>query len=207
MANNNPMDEMTDKEREEAMGLSKSQRMQLEMAGLTSAEIKEIHYKRVAEAIAKEREKLDRLEKKAAKNLPDYLATLLGEAENLEKDEKGYYPAEVVKELQEQLPPEEATPWRDMKDLIMTNAEYFAECAKAMKGEKDVEIPDDEDDDEAMEKFAKDYKEYCEVYDKKTSGVFSRRWMGAKKAWYDWVKGGCKGEKPEDISMLFLIGS
>ena len=98
-------------------------------------------------------------------------------------------------------------PWEGRDDLIMSNKEYWEECAKVMAGEKDVEIPDDTDDEESMEKFTKDYKEYLKVYNEKTDKIFGRRWLGAKKALYEWEQGGCKGERPEDISMLMMIGA
>jgi len=34
-------------------------------------------------------------------------------------------------------------PWEGRDDLIMSNKEYWEECAKVMEGEIDPEIPDD----------------------------------------------------------------
>ena len=201
----NPMDNMTAKEREEAMGLSESQKMQLSAAGLTAKEIREIHYQRVAESIAKERERLDRLEKKVVRNLPEYLASLLGDGAELKTDENGEYPPEVVKQLQESLPPEEEAPWYGKDDLIMSDEEYWKECDKATKDKKDMEIPSNIEE-MSDEDFEKHYNTFFKAFNSETNDVFNRRWLGVQKAWYDWVKGGCKGEKPGDMTMLMGMG-
>lgn len=121
-------------------------------------------------------------------------------------DDEPSIPPEDVAALQRTLPPEKSTPWYGRDDIIMTNEEYFAECAKAMEGEKPLGDPPDIDDDEAFEKYQKEYEEYYKIYNKKTSDIFSRRCIGAQKEEYDWVRGGCKGEKPTSFSMLFLLG-
>lgn len=41
-------------------------------------------------------------------------------------------PENEVRALQKTLPPEKSTPWHGRDDIIMTNEEYFAECANGV---------------------------------------------------------------------------
>lgn len=60
----NVMDNMTNKEREEKMGLSEGQKSSLRAVGLSADEVRFIHDARVAKSIQEEREELGKLEKK-----------------------------------------------------------------------------------------------------------------------------------------------
>ena len=209
----NPKDNYTGKELEESMGFTEAQKSSLLAAGLTKAEIKELHNRRVAEAIAKERERLDRLEAKIRKSLPEYLVEFLeggeekknegGEGEEIRQftDEE----AEKEYELRKHLLPSEdegvELPWEGMDDLIFTNRDYWAECFKLVKGDKKLAIPDniEEMSDEEFERFI---SEWDENFARKTADIFERRRMGYMKAEYDWIKGHCKGKPPETIATI-----
>ena len=76
---NNPMDTITIKDREEEMGLSEGQKAALIASGLTKEEVNDIHKKRLAEAIEKEKKFLAKMEKKVgiSAGLSDSLAKML----------------------------------------------------------------------------------------------------------------------------------
>ncbi len=205
----NPMDNTTAKEQEKAMGLSDAQKAELEAVGLTKAEIKEIHAKRLADSIAKERSRLDKMEKKVKQYLPDYLAEML-EGEGTDKMEE--YHGEVLspedaesayQALKSQVAGERHE-WEGRKDLIMSNADYWKEVAKAVKGDPVIaEMPDNL---ESMtdEEFNAFYTRWQNALSKKTSSILERRQLGAIKAENDWIRGHCKGPRPENIAMLML---
>ena len=202
MTTNNPMDEMTAKEREEAMGLTEAQRLTLESAGLTKKEIDLIHAQRVAESIAKERERLDKLEAKVTKKLsalPEVLSSLLGgDADKVPHDEDGGYDAEELKKYL----PEGKLPWDGRDDLIMSNAEFWAEINRVAPPSKE-ELEEGnilEMSDEEAEAAAKRF--YDRINSKPTEEAFHRRQLGSWKAEYEWIKGGCKGEKPEGVAPI-----
>lgn len=98
----------------------------------------------------------------------------------------------------------EPLPWEGRDDLIMSNEEYWRECDKALKGNKDFDIPDNVEE-MSDEEFAEFNKRFASAYHGGTEKIFERRWLGCQKAMYEWEQGGCKGERPEDISMLMAL--
>ena len=159
--NGNPMDNLSDKQKEEAMGLSQSQRLELEAAGLTKKEIDDIHAKRVAEGIAKERERLDKLENKIKKKieLPLFLSRLLvGNEEAPQPDDEGKYDEETIKLFLSEYD-ESNLPWAGRKDLIMSNNEYWREVHKVCPPSKEEmeEKPLDDMTEEELKEAADRY--------------------------------------------------
>ena len=202
MASSNFMDNKTDKELEAEMGLSESQKMSLEAIGLTRDEIKKIHAQRVLDAMVKERARLAKLEAKVRKTLPMAFAEMLEGAEDTDAVIEETYNYDDYKDL---LPPEGTKlPWEGRKDLLFTNADYWKECSKATKGDKNLEFPSNlgEMSDEEFNRF---YEEWSRALDQKTNEIFERRSMGYLKAEYDWIKGGCKGKKPETLANIMAM--
>ena len=95
-------------------------------------------------------------------------------------------------------------PWEGRDDLIMSNEEYWKEVDKALKGNKDFDIPDNVEDLND-EEFSKWQDRFWGAYNGGTDKILERRQLGYKKALYEWEQGGCKGEQPEDISMLMAM--
>lgn len=204
---NNPMDTLTAKELEEQMGFSESQKSALLAAGLTKLEVKELHNRRVAEAIAKERERLSRLETKVKKSLPNFLAAFLEGADDVEdsKEDTDRSPEEAERDYQNHkflLPPEDEDvelPWEGRNDLLFTNKDYWAECYKLTKNDKSLALPDNLED-MSYDEFEQWRQKWEMDFNKKTDEVFERRRMGYMKAEYDWIKGHCKGKPPEPVA-------
>lgn len=98
-------------------------------------------------------------------------------------------------------------PWEGRDDLIMSNEEYWKEVGKVAppsKAEED-EKPLDEMTEEELEEAANRY--FGRINSKPTEEVFKRRQLGAMKAEYEWRKGGCKGERPEDVSAIITASA
>lgn len=213
----NIMDNMTAKEREEEMGFSESQKSALEAAGLTRKEIAELHAQRVAENIAKERERLDKLEKRIAKGNggKSFAAAFADMLEG--KSPASETPVETDPNLTAQFmtlikggkglsspssdsEADNGRPWEGRNDLIMSNADYWAEMYK--KGVADLPDPDeaakmsDEDLDKALAAF------YASLNAPDKEELFERRRLGYYKAYEEWQKSGGKGEPPEGIDEI-----
>ena len=96
-------------------------------------------------------------------------------------------------------------PWDGRDDLIMSNAEYWREIRRlcpptpAELDEKPLDEMTEEELNEARERFS------SRLNSPMADEIFSRRWLGCKKAMYEWEQGGRKGERPEDISMLMAM--
>ena len=54
------------------------------------------------------------------------------------------------------------------------------------------------------EEFNAFYTRWQNALSKKTSSILERRQLGAIKAENDWIRGHCKGPRPENIAMLML---
>lgn len=194
---NEPQDKMTDAQYEEALGLDASQKSALEAAGLTKAEIRRVNAKRILGAIAKQRERLERIESKYKEYIPDTETDARKPNEPTEEESRELY--EENKAEIEMCG--EKKPWDGMDNLIYTNKDYWKECSKVLSPEQ-MEIPADIENmtDEEFEAYNKKWQE---EFSKATADIFERRRMGCIKARYDWIKGGCKGPEPEGVGSLF----
>lgn len=198
---NGTQDKMTDAQYEEQLGLDASQKSTLEAAGLTKVEIRRVNAKRIAEAIAKQRERLDRIESRIKEYVPDKQTS-----PQSHDDLKPCEPtAEEAKKLYEMYKDElkmwgEKKPWDGKENLIYTNKDYWTECAKVLTPEQ-LEIPSNVEemtDDE----FDEYNRKFQEEFSNATNAIYDRRRMGYIKAKYEWIKGGCKGAEPEGITSL-----
>ena len=125
---NEPQDKMTDSQYEEQLGLDASQKSALEAAGLSKAEIRRVNAKRILGAIAKQRERLDRIEDKYKEYIPDMQTAASKPNERTEDESQKLY--EIYKGELEGWG--EKKPWDGMDNLIYTNEDYWKECSKVL---------------------------------------------------------------------------
>ena len=184
----NPMDSKSAKEREEEMGLSEGQKAALMASGLTKEEVNDIHKKRVAESIAKERELLAKMEKKVASSvgLADKLAKML------DSDSK-----EKVDSIE--------------GEPIYTNAELERLILKECMKNPDYKKADEEYFNLAIDETAKDEdivaaaNRLADIIGPISEPLMQRRWEGYVEEYRKYVKDGEKGDAPDSFTEAYAL--
>lgn len=193
----NPMDNLSQKEIEENLGLNEGQKSQLEAIGLKRDEIRKLHMERVAEGIQREREKLDRLERKITNgNLGAAIGELLDdETETTAQNDP--------------VPTEDASP-------IFSNDEANRIIGMEAQKTEGFREADEEFMDALMDLSAEDYDSdngrLCKAATKCAliispiaEKVLARRWKGYDIAFRKWEEDGHKGIPPESWTDTYLL--
>lgn len=187
------------------LGLTEAQKSAMETAGLTKSEIKEIDEQRIADNIAKERAKLDKLERKIGKE------TTPPPAEQAENADEGKGDVEVPHEKNEENifdnPPPKTQ--EDDDSPIFSNEElmdivYYKYGqhpeAKRIEGEIGRLMDEGEVDGDEMKKLL---NEKATIASDIAEPLFKRRDKGYEIQYKQWVDGGKQGKQPQSSTMAF----
>ena len=187
------------------LGLTEAQKSAMETAGLTKSEIKEIDEQRIADNIAKERAKLDKLEKKIGKDTPPPAEP----AENGDEGKVADAPKEGEKNFFDNPPP--TTPQTQEGDdaPIFSNEEllnivYYKYGqhpeAKRIEGEIGRLMDEGEVDGDEMKKLL---NEKATIASDIAEPLFKRRDKGYEIQYKQWVEGGKQGKQPQSSTMAY----
>lgn len=171
------------------LGLTEAQKSAMETAGLTKSEIKDIDEQRIADNIAKERAKLDKLEKKIGKEVPP-VETEVTETEE-KQDGKENPP----------LPNEEAEPPIFSNEELLSLVYYkYGQHPEAKRIEGEIGRLMDEDNVSGDE-MKKLLNEKASLASEIAEPLFKRRDKGFEIQYKQWIKGGKQGKEPQSSTM------
>jgi len=185
----NPMDSKSIKDREEEMGLSEGQKAALIASGLSKEEVNDIHKRRVAEAIERERELLAKMEKKMEKGfseLAEKFASYLENGEDEKKDTSVGSPIYTNNEAQR---------------LIIAECEKNPDYAKASEDFNEVAM----DLEATKEDIRKAAERLASIVFPTAKPFAERRWQGYIEEYEKYVANGEVGDPPDPFSGYYSL--
>ena len=185
----NPMDSKSIKDREEEMGLSEGQKAALIASGLSKEEVNDIHKRRVAEAIEREREFLEKMERKMGKGLSELaekFANYLEKGEDVKEDMQVGSPIYTNDEAQR---------------LIIAECEKNPDYAKALEEFNEVVL----DLDATKEEIRKAANRLADIVLPTAKPFGERRWKGYIEEYRKYVENGEVGNPPDPFSEYYSL--